>query len=589
MMSSRNASREARALFELKQRAVHYYKENGVPEKMEEIMNAMFYDDPHDVYGHLSNYFETFSKAPVITRLKAREALDSKGQPTIQTQVYCLVKNFEKCLASSISSSVNRIPESGKPEDRDTEDTERQEFVTAAIDYINGEFTDKMKELDPLDQAAVDEVVYGFFDQMRKDEEKREVEEKENAGEGGDEVVQQAPAPTPEKDKKAPKSPKGKGKAPAIVIIPEEPLEKLYPGCNAVAAVSTCVCLAGAAVKRVQLYEHIVSLRRTESTEKYRLPLPMVTILQSGKVALGKQNCVKEYMVVPKPGVMTMKESVKNIRNIYNTVQKNLSAKAGAGLRNVSDSGAICPTFDRPEQGMDLIQDAWRELNFIDGEFNIVLNLAGHEIFDYEKGKYEPVTGQQKMADDMVDFWVEILNRYPSVIGIIDPIRKQDKEQWMKICEKVSERCLIIGDYVFHRPGLLKDDELPVDFQTSAIIVRMESMTSVSHLIELTKKMQEAQNEVILASSLGESPDMFLTDLAVGLGAKFLKMGAPCRGERVNKLNRLVEIEECLLEADQLDQWGVQTFPKLELPAPPSEDDQVSEGATDERKPEDKS
>ena len=109
------------------------------------------------------------------------------------------------------------------------------------------------------------------------------------------------------------------------------------------------------------------------------------------------------------------------------------------------------------------------------------------------------------------------MGRYPAVIGIIDPTRKavrhcfsphtfsnlcelrlqlqvffnlQDKESWMKLCEKVSERCMIVGASVFHRPGLLKDEQLPDDFKTSAVLLRPEPMTTVTDLIRVTKMME---------------------------------------------------------------------------------------------------
>lgn len=91
----------------------------------------------------------------------------------------------------------------------------------------------------------------------------------------------------------------------------------------------------------------------------------------------------------------------------------------------VNDVGALCPSYDRPEQGLDLLQDAMTSLGLTPGEhFNIALNCAGHEIFDFDKAKYEIVAGQQKSADDLVDFWTELLGRYPSVNVLIDPMRK---------------------------------------------------------------------------------------------------------------------------------------------------------------------
>ncbi|XP_053400724.1 enolase 4-like, partial [Mercenaria mercenaria] len=80
--------KEARELYELKERAAKFYAENGVPQKMEEILNSMFYDNPADVYGHLANYFQGFSRTPTITKVRARTAIDGKGQNSIQTDIF---------------------------------------------------------------------------------------------------------------------------------------------------------------------------------------------------------------------------------------------------------------------------------------------------------------------------------------------------------------------------------------------------------------------------------------------------------------------------------------------------------------------
>lgn len=224
-------------------------------------------------------------------------------------------------------------------------------------------------------------------------------------------------------------------------------------------------------------------------------------------------------------------------------------------------------SFERPEQGLDMIQEAMSQFELTPGEdFYIALNLAGHEIFDYEKGKYEVITGQQKVADDVVEFWADLLGKYPAVMAIIDPLRKQEEQQWMSLCERISERCYVMGRRVYHRPGLLKDEELFETFKTSGVVYNMEQMNTVSDMMDCAKKMEEAENQTVLAANQGETTDTFLADLAVGMNATFLKLGAPCRGERVSKLNRLLAIEEQLKEQGKLAYHSEFEFPVITLP-----------------------
>ncbi|XP_046576097.1 enolase 4-like isoform X1 [Haliotis rubra] len=570
----KSSAKDARELYEMKERAIKFYTDNGVPKKMEEILNSMFHDNPADVYGHVANYFAEFAKCPVITKVQARQGYDSKGQSTVQTEVYCMMKNHEKLISTCVAPSVTSLLlDTAKPEEKDTEDSERQASVTAAINYINTDICNKLEGLDPTQQTEADDAVYNFIQQMKDEVDAQKAAEAAAAAENTEEAPTQdfnesnntkkAKSPTGNED------PKGKGKASQIIIIPDEAREQFVEGSCLVSAVSQAVCTTGASIKDVPLYRYIADLKHKEMPNTLQLPLPMVTIIQSGKGAAGKMNCIKEYMVIPKPGV-PLRESINNILGIYNHVSKALSVKGGLTARNVNDIGALCPVFDKPEQGLDLIQEAMTALSLTPGEdVSIAINIAAHEMFDFDKGKYEVVTGQQKTSEDYVEFLVELLGRYPAINAVIDPLRKQDREQWMRLCDRISVAGYIIGDYGYHRPGLLKHEELDEDYQTSGIILRWEQMNTLSDVIAVANKMEEAQNQIVVTAGPGEASQDILADLAVGLNARFLKLGAPCRGERISKLNRLLQIEAELEEQGMLGYHDAHLYPRIELPPPP--------------------
>merc|ERR1711963_1227379 len=96
------ASNDPRELYLLKQKAAKYYEDNGVPIKMEEILNSMFYEDPNDVYGHLVNYFSEFTKDPSISKICTSQIVDGSGFPCLQTNVHCIVNNKDKMVASTL-------------------------------------------------------------------------------------------------------------------------------------------------------------------------------------------------------------------------------------------------------------------------------------------------------------------------------------------------------------------------------------------------------------------------------------------------------------------------------------------------------
>lgn len=572
--------KEARELYELKERAAKFYAENGVPQKMEEILNSMFYDNPADVYGHLANYFQEFAKTPTITKVRARTAVDGKGQNTIQTDIYCTVNNKVKLVSSCLNSSTSpSLLEIAKAEELEEETKDRENNVTTAIQLINKDICSKLQGLDPTKQQELDTLVTEVIAQLKAAEEERlllEAEQRESTEE------------TNESDKKPnsgvskgdkPKSGKGKGGkgGPPVVVVPDEPKEKMVCGSCCLSATSQAVCVAGAQTSETPLYEYVGALRFGQTPKQFRMPLPMVTVFQSGRSAPGKSSCIKEYMLVPKPG-KPLTETVPQMVAIYNDIVRSIVNKNGVAAKNVTDTGALMLPFDRPEQGLDMIQESMGRLGLTPGEdMYIALNLAGQEIFDYEKGKYEVITGQQKLADDLVDFWAELLGRYPAVIAIIDPLRKQEDKQWMTLCEKISEKCYILGDQVWHRPGLLKDEQLTDTFKSSGVVYRLEQMNTVSDVIQCAKKMEENAYETVLSTNVGETPDTLLADMAVGINARFIKIGAPCRGERVSKLNRLLSIETALQECDRLLQHEEFQFPTITVPIPPEEENADAE------------
>lgn len=581
------STKEAREKYELKQKAVKYYDQNGVPKKMEEVLNSMFYDNPDDVYGHLANYFAEYAKTPLISQVSARHGFDSKGQTTVQTDMYCTVRNNKKLSAAVVSSSSNSsLPENTKPEDREEEEKSREAGVEAAIALLNGDINTRLQGVDPALQSDVDQILMKLYEELKAEEDERLAKEAaEQAAMGGDGATPVKEEEASVSGKKGGKSSAKKGKSVAVVVVPDEPKEKLLPGAESVCVASRAACTAASAVREVPLYQHIATLRFGEIPKDMRVPIPMVTIIQSGRSAPGKLNCVKEFMVVPKPG-MPIADSLKYCQKIYNYVAKTLVTKSGVAAQYGNDIGALCPSYDKPEQGLDILQDAITSLELTPGEdFFIALNLAGKEIFDYEKGKYEVMGGQPKVPEDLVEFWVELLGRYPSVIAIIDPMRKQEKEHWMRLCDRVSDKCYVIGNHTYPRPGLLLEEELTEEFKTSGTVLKLDQINTITDILECAKKMEDAENQIVLTTCHGETTDTFLADMAVGMNARFLKIGAPVRGERIALFNRLIQIENQLKLEGRLAFHGENVFPHI-VPPPLPEPEEGEEAQGEEKKEE---
>lgn len=277
---------------------------------------------------------------------------------------------------------------------------------------------------------------------------------------------------------------------------------------------------------------------------------------------MGKLNLLKEVLIVPAPS-KPLSEAIKQISDIYNQVGRSLFTKYGVASKNVNDFGCLMPAYDKAEQALDLIQDSMTQLGMTPVEdFNIALNCAAHEMFDMDKGKYEVTSGIFKGPDDMVEVYNDLVNRYPAIIAIIDPLKKQDTEPWIRLCEKLSEKCYIIGNHVYPRTERFVQEGFD-GVKSSAVVLKLQQMTTISDVIDAAKRLEGEDVESVISCVQGESCDTTVADLAVGVAAKFIQIGAPCRGERVANYNRLLQIESYLKSKESLTHDESHKFPNI--------------------------
>ncbi|NWH56174.1 ENO4 Enolase, partial [Geococcyx californianus] len=511
-----------------------------------------------------ANYLSKFSKAPVICKLVGRKVLDGVGQPALEVEIYCTVKNYEKRICSAVMSSHSQIHENALPDTTDTNETEINETVNTALEWVNESLNTMLRDVEPIDQCKVDEMLGEYF--TKKVEEKIEIQKPEEKEEASLAFTSCSPSTTtlPGK-KKAEKT----GKKVAVAegtIPPAEPTESVLRGSLAIGATSLAVAKAGAAVSRTPLYLHIALLKRNQDSPKeMTLPLPMVTLLNCEKSSPAKLKLVKEVMLIP-PVQLSLKQGIERVLDIQKEVMRLLESPGKAPspqqadskkarntgkkappqtLKRISHLGCLITGWDNLEQLLLLMQTACNNIGLNLGtDMYLAMNCAAHELMDYAKGKYEIFTGRLKSPDEMVDMYVELINRFPFIIALIDPLRKEDRQQWNKICWALGSKCYLIAEDAATNISKLKIDQ-NINLPTcSGVVLKYINQTKVSDLIELTGLLDGQRQITILGSPDGESSDDSLVDLAVGLGARFIKLGGLSRGERVTKYNRLLAIEE---------------------------------------------
>ncbi|XP_069095364.1 enolase 4 isoform X3 [Pleurodeles waltl] len=448
LSGSCRVSREARELYELKQRAAEFYRANGVPQRLEEALNTVYYQRPPDVYGSLANYFSQFAKTPVMCKVLGRKILDGRGWPALTVEILCTVKNNEKHISSSVISTHSALAENSPPNVVEAQEKEINTSVEKSLEWIKESLNPLLTGIVPSEQLKIDRILSEFFAKELYEAKERariEIEERESTESPPIPVLTPAPTPSPGSGKKKGSS---KGKKQAAVekpIPPAEPSESVLPGSPAICGISLAVAKAGSIIKRTPLYMHIASLKNEQLLPMtLAMPLPMVTLLSCGKSSPGKLNLMKEVIVLPRID-LTIRQSLdmclalhKEIGNLIDS-----TSKTGPVVKRVSPLGCVVIACDRLEQPLDLIQEACKSLGLELGQnLHLAINCAAHELMDYSKGKYEVMSGVSKSPDEMVDMYVDLINKHPSVAALMDPLRKE-REKTLQFLEALMRNLVM--------------------------------------------------------------------------------------------------------------------------------------------------
>ncbi|XP_071249230.1 enolase 4 isoform X2 [Salvelinus alpinus] len=501
-------SKEEQEFYDLKIKAAEYYRANGVPQKMEGVLNDMFFDKPDDIYGYLANYFSKLSSPPVISRLLGKETYDGKGQLSLQAQVLCIIKNEEKTTCSAVISSHSEVLDNSFQDPSgvtNINNDKRRDSVMAALHWIHESLNTILKGSDPCDQTGVDKVLSDFFMARYLEDQDIRNREKENQPPSVP-VPEPSPPTAPPKDKKG--GDKGKkGNSTEKPIPPPEPSELVLPGSMAIGSVSLAVAKTGALLQCIPLYKYIKALRNQQPCPKeMHIPVPLVTLLSCGKMSPGKLNLLEEVIVIPKAG-QRLKQIITMVLELQKEMMKIMNAASKTG----------------------------------------------------PKGKYEVITGTAKSPDELVDMYEALISKYPAVVALIDPLRKEDVEQWERLSSVVGGSCSLLSDISSKPQCHSSREDAPSLPGVRGYILNQSNETTVTDLIHVTT---ENKGTVIIGTTCGEPcSDDALSDVVVGLGVAYVKLGGLSRGERLTKYNRLISIEEELAQQGILDSRKQHTSP----------------------------
>ena len=304
-------------------------------------------------------------------------------------------------------------------------------------------------------------------------------------------------------------------------------------GGNATTAVSFAVAKAGAFVNGQELYEYIGKDHAT-------LPVPMFNIINGGKHAGGNLK-VQECMIIP-VGASSFSECLRMAAETYASLKSLLKSKYGVSAINVGDEGGFAPPVNTVSEALETIVEAISAAGYEPGK-DICLGIDAASSEFFEDGKYN-VDGFSFTAGELVDHYRSVIDAFP-LISIEDPFEENDYATTAELTKAVGNRVQIVGDDLFVTNSKRLADGIKKG-AANALLLKVNQIGTVSEAQDACEMSAANGYRVVVSHRSGESEDTTIADLCVGWGTGQIKTGAPCRGERTAKYNRLLRIEDRL-------------------------------------------
>lgn len=408
-----------------------------------------------------------------IANIHARQILDSRGNPTIEVEVYTTSGVVGRAAVPSGAST-------GVHEAVELRDNDKGRFlgkgVLKAVQNVNKAINEELNGYYITDQRIIDQ---------------------------------------------------------AMIELDGSP-NKANLGANAILGVSLAVAHAAAQATGQNLFRYI------GGPNAHILPIPMMNILNGGSHADNKID-IQEFMIMP-VGADTFSEALRMGVEVFHNLKAVLKEKGHS--TNVGDEGGFAPNLNSNEEAIEYVLKAIEKAGYKPGEdVYIALDPASSEFFDTEKKIYKlDSVGKELTPDQMVDYWVEWVNKYP-ILSIEDGLAEDDWDTWKLMTDKLSSKIQIVGDdlFVTNVNRLSKGIEMGV---ANSILIKVNQIGTLTETINAVQMATQNSYTSVMSHRSGETEDTTIADLAVALNTGLIKTGSASRSDRIAKYNQLLRIEE---------------------------------------------
>ncbi|CAF1111624.1 unnamed protein product [Adineta steineri] len=500
-----------------------FLESSSIVSELEDVLNLLIDEKPDDLHGFLANHFLHQSKQPQIASLILKRLTGPAGEPAVHIDLTVALRN-----RSQRYNGLTVNLSSGKLNAQTMKDYETFVNSPSLATIFN--------RVDLFDHTTIDELLANFRSEHVHEVPKvpkvtAPLEPESSTSEIIAEVSTLKLPATKQKPVVSPAVVVKTGGAPPpsqkrttkeiqpIEVLPDEPEPSSFAGQLLITGISLACRLITAEIQQSNLYRLI----QLPSVTNPAIPLPIIPILQSGPTYPGKQSIVKYYMLIPTPDVVHNEEWIFKLHSIIQNLRDSLTTAKGAILQAgySTDDGCLVYSMDKPEQGLDILQNA---VNTVCGTkehwFDYGIQMGPYEAYDYTNGVYETMAGVTKSPDELADTYTEWINAYPRCIMIIDPFRHADKPALSRLCHRVSNRCYVTSTDT--RRYQYNDD----NDTTNCHLINLDNAPTVTELIQRVNTLRETHDYALglFERDHHEVAQVHLADLAVGFGCRFLKL-----------------------------------------------------------------
>ena len=406
-----------------------------------------------------------------ISAVRAREILDSRGNPTVEVDVVLTSGLVGRAAVPSGAST-------GTKEAVELRDGDRSRFmgkgVQKAVRNVNRTIAPKLKGREPSDQSGID----------------------------------------------------------SLLLEMDGTPNKSRLGANAMLGVSLAVAHASALDEGVPLYRHIGGPRART------LPVPMMNILNGGAHADNNLD-FQEFMVVPMG--RNFSESVRRGAEVFHSLKSLLKDEKLSTA--VGDEGGFAPRLGSSQQALELIVEAAGEVGLRPGrDVFLAMDAAASEFYDGSGYVFKKSTMERLSSEEMVDMYSDLCKSFP-IASIEDPMSEEDWAGWRAITSRLGRKVQLVGDDVFVTNRAILEEGVR-DRVANAILVKVNQIGTLTETLDTMMFAALSGYASVVSHRSGETEDTTISDVSVATNAGQIKTGAPSRGERTAKYNRLIRIEE---------------------------------------------